>query len=254
MKILVIANQTVRSYIRDRVLHSVLLFSVLFVLFAFFLSTLTVVESRKILLDFGFSAISIMGVVLGLFMGVTVVGREIEKRTIYTVLSKPVGRTEYLVGKFLGSAIITLLVHALNALTLVVILYELGEGLPAGFFTTNYLMALESLLVMALALFFSLSLSSLFLAGSLTVAFFLVGRSSQSLHIISQKTGGLAKILLRILYDFFPSLDRFNIRELVAYGKPYPEGMATVSTLYFFAYLLFLLALSAHLIRRKDFT
>lgn len=254
-KIPVIALQTVRSYIRDRVLHSVLLFSVLFVAFSFFLSTLTIVESRKILLDFGLSAISLMGVAISLFLGVTVVGKEIEKRTIYTVLAKPVGRGEYLLGKFAGSAVVALLVHGLNAATLWVTLEQAGEGVPAGFVAANYLMLLESLLVMVLALFFSLALSSLFLSASLSVAFFLIGRSNYSLGVLAQKAESpVTRGILRILRDIFPSLDRFNIRELVAYGKPYAEGMPSMSTVYFLAYLALLLAGCMILIRRKDLT
>ena len=253
-KILVVATQTLRSYVRDRVLHSVLLFSVLFVLFSFFLATLTIVESRKLLLDFGLSAISLMGVMLALFMGVTVVGREIEKRTIYTVLSKPVRRSEYILGKFLGSAIALAFIHALNAGTLLVILYHVGEGVPTGFWACNYLMLLESTLVLALALFFSLTLSTLFLAASLSLSFFLIGRSNTSLRLISQKTESpTTKAILRVLYDVFPSLERYNIRELVAYDKPYPEGMVQISSLYFVSYLVFLLCISIFLMNRKDF-
>lgn len=255
MKILVIALQTLRSYIRDRVLHSVLLFSILFVAFSFLLATLTIVEPRKILLDFGLSAISLMGVMLSLFLGVTVVGKEIEKRTIYSVLAKPVGRSEYLLGKFLGSAAVALIVHALNAVTLWFTLFEAGEGLPQGFLQANYLMLLESLLVLALSLFFSLTLSSLFLAASLSLSLFMIGRSNHSMALIAEKTESPAgRWLLRAMRDLFPSLDRFNIRELVAYAKPYPEGMVGISSVYFVAYLGLLLAACCFLIRRKDLT
>jgi ABC-type transport system involved in multi-copper enzyme maturation permease subunit len=252
-KIIVIAWQTIRSYVRDRVLHSVLLFSVLFVAFAFFLSTLTIIETRKILLDFGLSAISLMGVILSLFLGVTVVGKELEKRTIYTVLAKPVRRSQYVMGKFLGAGCVSVIVHLLNGFTLWLMLVQLGEGMPAGYLSANFLMLLESLLVLGLALFFSLALSSLFLAASLALAFFLIGRSNHSLGLMADKmTSAPAKWLLRALHDLFPSLDRFNIRELVAYSKPYPEGLVTVSSLYFLLYLTLLLAASVLMIQRKD--
>ncbi len=255
MKILVIAWQAVRGYVRDRVLHSVLLFSVLFVLFSFFLSSLTIVESRKILLDFGLSAISLMGVVLALFLGVTVIGTEMEKRTIYTVLSKPVRRSEYVLGKYLGAALISGLVHLLNLATLLLVLLYLGEGFPPGLAAAVFLMILESLIVLAVALFWSLVTSSLFLAASLTLALFLIGRSSLSLRVISEKTEQpVLKAILRFFYDLFPALDRFNIRELVAYGKPYPEGMVATSSLYFLAYVILVLSISILVIRRKDFS
>jgi ABC-type transport system involved in multi-copper enzyme maturation permease subunit len=217
------------------------------------LSSLTFLESRKIMLDFGLSAISILGILISLFLGVTVVGREIEKRTIYTVLAKPVSRGQYLLGKFLGAAVVALLVHVLNAVTLWLILLQLGEGMPHGFLAANYLMLLESWLVLALALCLSLLLSSLFLAASLALAFFLIGRSNHSLAVIAEKAESpLVRSLLRALKDVFPSLDRFNIRELVAYSKAYPAGMVPTSSLYFVAYLVLLLAGSILLLRRKD--
>ncbi|MGZ3694465.1 MAG: ABC transporter permease [Bdellovibrionota bacterium] len=254
-KILVIGWQTLRSYVRDRVLHSVLIFSVLFVAFSFFLSTLTIVEPRKILLDFGLSAISLMGIALALFLGVTVVGKEIEKRTIYTILAKPVMRGQYLTGKLLGAALVLLFVHALNAFTLWCMLGQLGEGTPAGFLAANYLMLLESLLVLGLSLLFSLALSSLFLAASLSLAFFLIGRSNHSLGLMADKVQSPAvKWTLRMLRNIFPSLDRYDIREVVAYSKPYPAEMIGTSSVYFVAYLTLLVALSILLIQRKDLT
>lgn len=252
-KILVIARQTLQAYVRDRVLHSVLLFSVLFVGFSYFLSSLTIIEPRKILLDFGLSAVSLMGVLLALFLGVTMVGKEMEKRTIYSVLAKPVGRGTYILGKFLGSAFVMLFVHTLNALTLWVVLQQLGEGMPEGFMAANYLMLLESLLVMGLALFFSLASSSIVLAASLSLAFFLIGRSNHSLGALAEKMpAGAVNFLLRTLRDVFPSLDRFNIRELVAYAKPFPPEMLSVGSLYFAAYLALLLLGSCLLLQRKD--
>lgn len=253
-KILVIAWQSLRGFARDRVFHSALIFSVLFVLFAFLLSSLSALETRKVLLDFGLSAISLLGVILALFLGVTVIGKEIEQRTIYTILSKPVNRTQYVLGKFLGAAATMVLVHALNGFTLLCLLWNLGEGVPPALFEANYLMVLESILVLGVSMLFSLYFSTLFLAASLAGAMFLVGRSSYGLHLMQEKSPSAAvKWIARVLFDLLPSLDRFNIRELVAYGKPYPEGMVGVSSLYFLAYIAFLLALSVVVIRRKDF-
>ena len=254
-KIWVVTKQTVLSYLQDRVLHAVLIFSVLFVFFSFFLSTLTIVEPRKILLDFGLAAISIMGVVISLFLGVTVVGKEIERRTIYTVLAKPVRRYEYLLGKFFGATLVLLLVHLLNGFILGGVLYALGENFPLGYLAANYLMVLESLLILALAMSWSLATSTLFLSAAISLAIFLIGRSSHSLRLLSEKMESpISRILARLIYDLSPSLDRFNIRELVAYSKPYPEGMVGLSTLYFAAYLMLLLGISFLLFRRKDLT
>jgi ABC-type transport system involved in multi-copper enzyme maturation permease subunit len=115
-------------------------------------------------------------------------------------------------------------------------------------------MTLESSLLIAISLFFSLCTSSQLLATSLSIGVFLIGRSAQTLQLIGQKTSGPAGVLVRIIHDIFPSLDRFSIREVVAYSKPYPEGMVATSSLYFLAYFTLLLVASVLLFRKKDLT
>lgn len=245
--------QSLRHYARDKVFYSALVFSVLFVAFALFLSTLTIVETRKVLLDFGLGAISIVGVGISFFLGITAVGGEIEKRTIYTVLAKPVRRSEYLAGKFLGTFLVSGAVHVLNLLTLGGIILLIGEQLPAGLGAVTYLMVLESALLIAIALLFSLSTSSIALAASLSIAVFLIGRSSYSLYLLAQKSEStLLAGIAKAAYIVFPSLDRFDIREVVAYSKPYPDGMLGVSSLYFAAYLVLVLSVAFLIFRRKD--
>lgn len=252
--VFVIAKQTVFGYAKDRLFHSSLVFSILFILFCYFLSSLSIVETRKVMLDFGLSAISLTGIVISLFLGITIVGMEVEKRTVYSVLSKPIGRHSYLIGRLLGGAVVAAIVHGFNLLSLSLLLYALGEGFPPGLLAATYLMTLESILIMGVALFCSLSTSSLLLASAISIAVFLIGRSGQTLRIVSEKTQSeLARALLRILYDVFPSLDRFNIRELVAYAKPYPQEMLFTSSAYFLAYLFLMIAASVLVFRKKDF-
>ncbi len=250
---LAIVKQTVRSYVTDRIFHSVLVFSVLLVFFASVLSSLTMVESAKVLVDFSLSAISLMGIFLGLFLGATLLGREIESRTVYAVLAKPVSRNLFLIAKLVGGACVISLVHVLCMLVLAGIVLLGAGALPPGLPATGLLMALESTLVMAAGVLFSLSLSSIYLSSCLTIALFLIGRSIGSLRLIQERmVDGIYKSLLRFVIDFGPSLDRFNIRELVAYGKPYPDDTLPMGLLYFLLYACFLAGLSCLIFRRKD--
>jgi ABC-type transport system involved in multi-copper enzyme maturation permease subunit len=250
-----IAGQTFKSFVRDKIFYSTLIFSVLFICFTLFLSTLTIVEEKKILLDFGLAAISIVGVVLSFFLGVTVIGSEMDKRTIYVVLSKPVRRGEYLVGKFLGAFLVSLVVHLLNAVTLMIVIFWAGETLPPGFWATIYLMVLESAVLIAISILFSLSTSSIALASSLAIASFLIGRSNHMFRVFAEKTdSAITRILVKVLGAVFPSLDRFDIREVVAYSKPYPPEMIPVSSGYFVLYLTMVLLVAYLVFRRKDLT
>jgi Cu-processing system permease protein len=251
---LTIAQSTLRGLIRDRVFYAIVLFSVLFTLFSFLLASLTLTENRKVLVDFGLTAISMSGIAMGLFVGLVAIGKEIESKTIYTVLSKPISRLEFMLGKFLGCLLAIILGHLIFSLGLWTVLGALGEGFPQGLIACFYLMILESVFVLALAMFLSTSVSSSFLAGSITVAIFLMGRSSNTFRVIEQKSDSpLIKNAMRILYDLVPNLGRFNIREVVAYAKPYPEQMLFWSTLYWVSYLIFILGLTALVLRKKDF-
>jgi Cu-processing system permease protein len=247
-----IAKQAVTSYARDRIFHAVLVLALMMVLFSVFLATLTTLEQRKILLDFGQASISLAGIGFAILLGSTIVRKEMESRTIYTILSKPVRRTEYLAGKFLGAAVVVMLVHVICAAALGLVIFALGDTLPDGFVAAFYLTMLEALLVLAIALAFSLWCSSTILAATLSFAVFLIGRSNYSFRVMAEKTEGLPKALVKIAYGIFPSLQRFDIRDLVAYGKPYPEGMLSISSLYFLAYLALALGAAFLLFRKKD--
>lgn len=251
--ILTIALGTLRGFARDRVFHATILFAVLFIAFAYFLATLTIIESRKILLDFGFSAISFAGVAIAIFTGLNAVGKELENKTIYSVLSKPLSRTAYLTGKFLGCVLVCTITHAIMSATLIAIIQAVGDGFPDGLSACLYLMVLESLLVLAVSIFFSVSISSSFLAGCLSLGVFLIGRSSYSLQVVAAKSGSpFTKTLLKLLYDVFPNLARFDIREVVAYGKSFPHEMLSYGSLYFLVYTVMFLALASFIFQRKD--
>ena len=247
-----IAYNTFRGFSRDRIFHATLLLSVALVLFSYGLSTLTMVEAQKILLDFGFTAISISGVVISVFLGISAVSREIESKAIYTMLSKPISRVSYLLGKFLGCAVVVLLAHVIMSLTLTAIAWSIGTGLPSGLFTCFAFMALESLLLLSVALFSSIFSSSV-LATSFTIGMFLIGRSAYFFDTAYKKSADpVQRVLFRVLHDVLPNLDRFNVREVTAYSKPIPAGMALTTSLYCLAYVAVFLALSALLFRKKD--
>ncbi|NUM88499.1 MAG: ABC transporter permease [Bdellovibrionales bacterium] len=253
MTLLSVALATLKGFSRDKIFHGTVVFSVAFILFAYFLSTLTIVETRKILLDFGFTAISLSGIGIAIFTGLTCVGKEIETRTIYTVLAKPVSRTQYLFGKYLGAAAVVAICHGILSLVLTAIASGVGEGLPAGMAACLFLITLESLFVLAVAFVFSVVMSSSFLAATITLAVFLSGRASGTLVSVARKAESeLSRVLLQSLWSVVPNLERFNARDLVAYGKPLPEGMVLVSTGYFLFWVLLLLTITSIAFERRD--
>lgn len=250
--ILGIALNSWKQMVRDRIFYVVLVVAFLMLGFSFLLATLTIAESRKILLDFGFSAVSLAGAFTAVYIGLVAVAREIEQRTIYTVVSKPVSRATYLIGKFAGSVLVLAATHVLLAVNLAAILFLMGDPPPGGFLACLFLVFLENTVLLAFA-FLCSSFTSSMLAAGLTVGFFLIGRSNSSFQVMSEKglTAG-SQAVARFLYYLTPNLERFNIRDVVAYGRPFPEEMLGLGMAYAAAYVIACLAASCIIIRSRD--
>ncbi len=250
--IFALALNTWWQFVRDRIFYIVLVVALFLLGFSYFLSSLTIVESRKILLDFGFSAISIAGVLTSVFIGVVAMAREVDSRTIYTILTKPVSRSVYVLGKFLGGALVLAVSHFLFALAILSILHLSDEKFPSGFYSCVALIFMENLIILGAAFFCSSFLNST-LAASITVSIFLIGRSSLGLQTMSERAATPEiRAIAKALYYTFPNLERFNIRDVVAYEKPYPESMLWMGAMYLFFYLLFCLTSSCLIFQKRD--
>lgn len=247
-----IAANTWHQFVRDKIFYLTLFVAFLMVGFSYFLATLTIVESRKILLDFGFAALSITGVFIAIFLGIAAVAREIGQRIIYLVVAKPISRSAYLLGKFIGCLAVLAAATALLSLAMAFIVWIGDEALPAGFAACCFLIFLENVIILAFAFLSSIFLSGV-LASGLTVTFFLVGRSSLALQTMAE-SGGASEIrrIAKVFYYIFPNLERFNLRDVVAYGQPYPDHMVPVAVVYASAYALVCLAVAMVLFERRD--
>ena len=103
-RIVHIARNTFREAVRDRVLYNLIAFALLLSVAAIFVSQISIDIERLVVINLGLTAVSLFGVVIAIFIGIGLVSKEIEKRTLYTVLSRPVRRWEFIVGKFFGLA------------------------------------------------------------------------------------------------------------------------------------------------------
>ena len=247
-----IAFNSWKQMVRDRIFYVVLIVACLMLGFSYLLATLTIIVSRKILLDFGFSAVSLASGATAVYIGIVSMAREIEQRTIYSVVSKPISRSVYLMGNFLGSFAVLAVTHLLLSLNIAGILLLMGETMPDGFTACLFLIFLETVILLALAFLFS-SFTSSMLAAGFTAAFFLIGRSNPSFELMATKalTSGTRKVAMA-LYYVTPNLERFNLRDVVAYGQPYPAEMLPIGVLYAVAYVSVCLAASCVILRRRD--
>ncbi|MEW6364564.1 MAG: ABC transporter permease [Acidobacteriota bacterium] len=248
-----IAVNSFREMIRDKILYLLLFFGLLLIVVSRVISWLTVGAEIKIIIDVGLAAISVFGVLLATFIGISIVHKEIERKTVYTIVSKPIHRYEFIAGKFLGLAWTLLLVLALMSAMLQVAIYlKTGHGnYPV--LRACFLIYFEMLIVVAIAILFS-SFSTPILSFLLTLGFYLVGHLSYGLIDLAAKvTSRTSQATLWILYYLLPNLENFNLKAAAVHGLPVPSGFVLTAVAYSFVYASILLLLSIVIFRKRDF-
>lgn len=248
-----IALNTYKECIRQRVLLLILIFAVLLIIISMFIDPFTLGETYKIIRDVGLAAIQLLGILLVLVIGSMLIFRDSERRTIYTVIAKPVKRSEIILGKFFGLlAVIALLQTAMAIVQQLVIFINEGQfalpllaSLPLGL--------LEVMIMISIILLFS-SASSPALSTIFGILVYLIGHASMDIKLFVQQTGNPAiKLLADIFYYFLPNLENFNIRLELVYGLPIGLDRVLFSIAYGLAYTVFALYLAIIAFRTKEF-
>jgi ABC-type transport system involved in multi-copper enzyme maturation permease subunit len=253
MKIAAIAGITFKEAKRDRVLYLLFFFAALGIVAARVLAILTVGDRIKIIKDVGLASISLFGVLMAILIGTGLVYKEIDKKTIFTLLAKPLHRAEFILGKFLG-LVLTLCVMTL-AMTLIflAIVYAHTLRIETTLLVAVGFIFLELVLITAVAVLFS-CFSTPILSSLFTLAFYLIGHLSWGLELIIRKMRpGAGRTLVRGLYAFLPDLENFNFKTEVVHGLPIPAGIYLSSFLYGVCYTAFILGLAVLVFRRRDF-
>jgi len=251
----VVAINTFREAVRDRVLYNLVLFALMMIGAAILVGQISLGIERLVIINLGLSAISVFGIVMAVFIGVGLVYKEIEKRTLYTLLAKPIRRSEFLVGKY-GGLLLTLLVNtSFMTLGLGVALYYVGRPFvraDASILVAVYFILLELALVTALALFFS-CFSSPMLSALFTLGIYVTGIFAPDMKGISEFTKSpVLKTAATVLYYLVPNFHNFNVIAAVAHGEAVPVAMIWQNTLYAVAYVsVVLIAASAVFSRRN---
>ncbi len=251
-KIYAIAMNTFREAIRDRILYLLLVFALLLILSSRVVSLLTVGSEEKIIKDLGLSAINIFSVLIAIFVGVGLVFKEIEKKTIYTVVSKPIERYQFIVGKYFG-LIVTILINLVIMTVVFYILLALMGYFDPRLGSSIFLIFFEILIVTALALLFS-SFSTPILSAIFTISFYVVGHLSWSFLLLQNYIGGKwGKTLCSIFYFIVPNLEYFNIRGDVVHNVPIENLYILSSAGYGIGWSMVLLILASIIFQKKNF-
>lgn len=248
--ILVIAKNTFRETIRDRILYGILGFSFLYIAFAVLLAKISLGEI-VILKSFGLAGIYIFGMIITIFLGASIIHKEIERRTLYFVLSKPVSRLDVVIGKFLGLfAAITLVTIVMTAVYLGIILLN-GGGVDTPGLLAVFFQILEMGIFTALLTFFSTIATPL----TSTIAAVMIvfgGHSMSSVLRTAAQIGGPFYRFIQAVYYIFPNLDKFDVRNLVVHQIFIPASAILLTITYAILYAAILLCLANFFLRRKE--
>lgn len=253
MKIVALAVNTFREALRDKVLYSLLFFAVVMFGISMILDQLTIGERTKIIKDFGLAAIAIFGVMIAIFVGIGLVYKEIERKTIYNILSKPIHRYQFLLGKYCGLVMTLFVEVAIMSLALLSLLYFYEGHIDFYLFYAIGMTFLELMIVTAFALLFS-SFSTPILSGLFTLSFYVIGHLTADLIALGQKVENpFLYYVTTIPYYILPNLEYFNLKGQVVYHIPIEQEQLYLASLYGIFYILIILLLSMVIFERRDF-
>jgi ABC-type transport system involved in multi-copper enzyme maturation permease subunit len=250
-----VAINTFREAVRDRVLYNLIVFALLMIGAAILVGQISIGIERLVIVSLGLSAISLFGIVMAVFIGVGLVYKEIEKRTLYSLLARPIHRWQFIVGKYVG-LLMTLVVNtALMTLGLAAALIYVGRPLvpsDAYILVAVYFILLELAIITALALFFS-SFSSPMLSTLFTLGIYITGVFAKDIHDFGQLTHSRAlEGITRAIYYLVPNFHNFNIITPVAHGEPIPFSLIFLNTFYVLAYVATLMIGASAVFSRRN--
>jgi ABC-type transport system involved in multi-copper enzyme maturation permease subunit len=261
-----IAIHVFRESVRDKVLYNLVLFAILMMASSYLIGQLTAGQDIKIIKDLGLGAISIFGLFIAVFIGIGLVSKEVERRSIYSLLSKPIHRYQLVLGKYAG-LILTL---AVNVAIMVGAFYTVlaymqwmapaamlealdGPAMDPRMLTAVVLTFAQLAIVTAIAVFFS-SFSSPMLSATFTLALYVAGHFSADLKNFDMVLDApVAVFIARAVYWILPNLAPFDVKAQVVHAQPVPPGYIAATLGYAAAYIGVLLTIAVMVFSRRDF-
>jgi Cu-processing system permease protein len=252
-KVWTIAVNSFRENIRDRILYNLLVFALIMIVLTIALVQLSTGEWERITIDVGLSSISIFGSLMAIFLGISLVSKEIERRTIYTLLSKPITRSSFLLGKYLGLVLTILVNISIMALVYVAILYYLAGHFSYAQAQAIVLIFLSLMIVVAIALFFS-TFTTPTLSAIFTLSLFVIGHLTSDVKNFSARSGKpVVEFFGKAVYYLLPNLSNYNIVDSATYAQaldPKPFLATVIAGLITNAIILVLASL---VLEKRDF-
>ncbi len=229
-----VAFNTFREAVRDRVLYNLIAFALLLSGAAILVGEISIEIERLVVVNLGLTAVSLFGVVIAILIGIGLVSKEIEKRTLYTVLSRPVRRWEFVVGKFFGltgTLVVNTFFMAMGVFLAMLYVAHRFAAMDQWVLVALYFIVLQFLIVCALALFFS-SFSTPLMSAVFSFALFVIGSLSEDLHGFARITPGIGGWFATAVAYVIPNFSALNVISSVAHGDGVPGRLILYNTIY----------------------
>jgi ABC-type transport system involved in multi-copper enzyme maturation permease subunit len=250
-----LALVTVREAIRRKLAVNLLVFAVALVTASVVISSLTFGEQYRVIVSIALSAMEVFGTLIAAFLGASLVAGDVERRTVFPIVAKPVSRAQYVVGRYLGLVTTTTLNLLVMAAVFVAVLASYTHGLAfvgqTPLFATLGALALQFAMIAAVAVFFS-SFSSATLSAIFTLALVVAGHVASDLVRYWAGKGEAAGWLGRALYLAVPNLEALNLKEAMVYKDVLPAGTTATAFAYGALYCAGVVALASAIFTRRD--
>lgn len=251
--ILIISLNTFREIIRDRILYGLVVFAILLISMSMLLGQLSFAEQVRISMNLGLTAIHLGTVILSVFVGSTLVTKEIDKKTIMTILARPISRTQFILGKAMGLCLVNLVVMTGLSVVLAGVLHFLGADLSVAFLLALFGILLEGMLLLGVTLFFS-TFSTSIMVVTFTMGIFLIGHWLESMQFFAEKSqSGNFIFFQKFISRVFPDLEVFNWRAQAVYSDVVSAGEVTYAGIYALGWFVITIVLTSMIMRKKDF-
>ncbi len=252
MRLWALASNTFREAVRDRVLYSILFFAVGVILLSLALEEITIGDQDKVVRSVAQGAIDLFGSIIAMFLGVSLVWKEIERKTVYTVLSKPIPRSMFVLGKYLG-LMMTIVVEIAILLVVYCGLMVAQQGFPPTVvFVSMGTLLLELALLCAWATLFS-TYSAPMTAAAFTLGIFAVGHLADDIRLFgSQAESPTVRQVATVLYWALPNFEIFNLRAIAVHERPIPWDRVWSAVAYGLLYTGAVLGVAMAVFQRRD--
>ena len=253
-RIAYVAFNTFREAVRDRVLYNLIAFAVLLSGAAILVGEVSIDIERLVVVNLGLTVVSLFGVVIAIFIGIGLVSKEIDKKTLYTVLSRPLRRWEFVVGKFFGltgTLVVNTVCMAIGVfLALLYVAHKFEPG-DVSVLVALYFIVLTFLIVCALALLFS-SFSTPLMSAVFTFALFVIGSLADDLRGFARMSQGMTGRVATAIAYLVPNFSAFNIINQAAHGFPVPGRLILFNTIYSLLYSTMALSGAVLIFQRRN--